>query len=175
MINITIRQTIYCPYPYSIREFFLRKKIICICIRSIRSYPIRFHSYQPGRGGLGERDRREGTRSRRGVAEALAVGGRAAPPDRWRITRDGASVAHTHTQKWEVDEELQLVPTLTDDDTWRGATRGSGSGGATRACSALTSSAWVPTPPPRITNFHNCGALLHHRGRALWPTLRGDG
>lgn len=30
-------------YLISIREFDLRKKIICICIHSIRSYPIRFH------------------------------------------------------------------------------------------------------------------------------------
>jgi hypothetical protein len=26
MMNITIQQKIYCPYPYSIREFFPRKK-----------------------------------------------------------------------------------------------------------------------------------------------------
>jgi hypothetical protein len=39
MMNITIRHKIYCPYPNPIRE----RKIICISIRSIRLYPIRFH------------------------------------------------------------------------------------------------------------------------------------
>jgi hypothetical protein len=43
MMNTTIRQKIYCMYSYSIREFFWERKIICICIRSIRSYPICFH------------------------------------------------------------------------------------------------------------------------------------
>jgi hypothetical protein len=38
MMNITIRQKIYCLYSYSIRE----RKTICICIRSTRPYSIRF-------------------------------------------------------------------------------------------------------------------------------------
>jgi hypothetical protein len=57
MMNITIRQKIYCLYPYSIGEFFPRKKNYLYLHPQYLSVSDPFSSLLKGKGKKGERSR----------------------------------------------------------------------------------------------------------------------